>query len=273
MLRISRVRAALRHGQVPNVIGIPEAAIGSCQALRVLDLQSGTLPNENFQEDENNLDFLLHLGKLRILRLSCPVTRIGLENINSLRYLRTVKIVLAPGAEYEQMLSNLDNVVHLDVGGQRHGLPRYLSAFKRLSTLRLEECNIGSVEYIPLPDSLRELHLVNCEVSAGYQVKGSATKTSHVRVLHWSGSSLGDLDFIKRFPSLQKLEITEADQLSDFSGIIDVPDRCVIDISGVPEDIDDSLIEDLRDSGRCLVNYRPKVTWKYSIGGSDSGES
>jgi hypothetical protein len=117
---------------------------------------------------------------------------------------------------------------------------------------------------------LRELEFINCDGRKQNREVISTRPTSDVVSLRWVGALLEDLDFLRRFPRLQKLEITEASDLRDLSGILSIPDGCQVELAGVPDDVDESPIDELRDAGRCFVDYRPQLTWKYE---PDSGGS
>ena len=265
VLRVRDLKNILQSAQWRFFADIPSAAIENCKALRVLEFENAMVGHPN------DLDFIKELNGLRVLRLSCPVTSAGVERLNSLRRLRTVKISLAKQAEYEGMFSGLGNqLVHLELVGCSSRAIRSLSGFRRLSSLWLGNCSIGAIQHIPPLGSLRELEFRDCIIGASESLSRYGAEPSAVRVLRWYGGSLAELDFIGQFPHLTHLEVVDAYDVHDLSGILQAPDGCQIYISGISEEVDESPIDDLRDSGRCFVNYEPKPVWGEQF---DSGES
>jgi hypothetical protein len=171
-----------------------------------------------------DLAFIEGLNRLRVLKLSCRVTRSGLERINRLRNLRSASIVLGQNAESAKMFAGLRGLVHLQLSGLGiEGMPA-LGSFTRLASLTLRDSFVGSIGSMPLPSSLRDLDFLRCETMRDSRSR-SIEAVSQVRRMRWSGSSLYNLDFIDRFRQLESLTIQDADSLEDLEGIAFAPQR------------------------------------------------
>jgi NACHT domain len=265
-LEVLRVRGVrIRRPVSSRFLGsIPGSSIAGCKSLRALEFEY------DFLGRSSDLEFLSNLGALRVLRLSCPVTSAGVAVINSLRRLRTLKITCSNDAGSDRAFLDLPNLVHLEVANGGPWMPASLATSRRLTTLRLANCRVGSIETMPLAKSLKQLELDGCTLEGPESAAINKADRIGVRELRCSGESLTDLDFIARFPLLERLEISKANALRDLSGVLEAPDGCQIDISGVSGEVDDSPIDELRSSGRCFVNFEPTMVWHEQY---DSGES
>lgn len=260
-LRIYSGRSSSTPGMPVSIIAAD--AIKVCKQLRILEILTET------PGDPSALEFLEDLRILRVLRLSSPITGPGLDRINGLGNLRTLGVSLAKVAEDDRVFTGRSDIVNLEINSGARQTVESLVGFKRLSTLKLTNTPIDRISTMPLPDSLKKLEFVACDAS-GLGIPG-AVDFSDVQFIRWHGGFLESLDFVRKFPRLRKLEILEASDLRDVSGLFYVADGCQVEISGTPEDLDDSVIEDLRDSGRCFITYRPRAAWKYDQ--YDSGGS
>lgn len=283
VLRLHEVRHYDARLGMYDISMVPDSAIAQLPQLRVLDMThtkygSGTVSTAAVQDERlrareisgaplADLNFVSQCRGIRVLRISEPLSEAGVRALYDLPELRELDITLAQNYRYAQALPWSGSLVRLAVnGGLQLSVPD-LSGYPRLCSARLRHCNVPSIASMRLPGKLREIYLQNCDGRAVDHNARETGDTSGVTSIEIVAGVIDSLDFLIRFPALRRLVLRNVNVVWGVAGISAVPSDCEITIEGLPPEIDDDPIEELRAEHRCYINYERRLTWDSDFDG------
>jgi NACHT domain-containing protein/NACHT conflict system protein len=241
----------VRDGEGNSAI-LGEAGLRSLRSLRSLVLDLG--------EDKADVGFLENMKLLSVFGHSGWLDNNDLRHVGGLPMLRAAGLRFSLSSVGDTDFSGLASLAQLQrlaVSRARLGERSRLNQLRHLTTLRCSDSFVGAVDSAAFPNSLRSLELRNC---TGLQSSAQRHQLPAVESLIWHGPELNDLEFLQSFPSLRYLEIVDASNITDVSGVRYLPPGCRGVITGVASSVQDHAIRDLQD--RCTIRYEPRVSSK-----------
>jgi hypothetical protein len=231
----------------PSVI--PTHLLGKLPHLRTLALW---IPAT---QTASPLEFLPAAKKLRKLRLFSPVGRSEILAIQTLDSLRSLDVSLEFGTTSQPGIEMLTNLESLAITDSPRPTSERLRDLPHLKQLVLSKSNLRGMGRVPLSSTLRGLVLNDCTAHGTDYFEGHFVERLAIEGGQWE-----DLSFLRSFPKLQELQLTDMSGLTYADGIRFVPNGCRVEISGVGF-LDDSEIDVLRSERRCPVYYEPAQWW------------
>lgn len=246
----------VRDGEGNSAV-LGEASLRSLTSIRSLVLDLG--------EGKADVGFLENMKFLSVFGHSGWLDSKDLRRVAGLPMLRAAGLRFSSNTVRDtdfSALASLAQFQRLAVTRARLGERSRLNQLPHLTTLRCSDSFIGAVDSAVFPNSLRSLELLNC---TGLQSSTQRHQLPKVESLIWHGPELNDLEFLQNFPSLRYLEIVDASNITDVSGVRHLPPGCRGVITGVASSVQDYAIRDLQ--ARCTIRYEPRVSSKptYSV--------
>lgn len=283
VLRLHDIREYDSRHRTYRISIVPDAAISQLPNIRILDMthansDSSIIAEAQLSRDGKylgaisdtpmaNLSYSSQCRGIRVLRISDPLSDAGIRALRDLAELRDLDIKLERNYEYSQTLPKISSLVRLTLDGGQHFPAPNLNGYPRLRSLKLCYCSGPDIASAQLPNKLREIYLENCDDRNTDRDQRHIGHQSEVTSVEIVDSSIDNLDFLSRFPALRRLVLRNVSQIRNLTGIRAVPDGCEITVEGLPEEIDDGPIEELRAKHRCFINYERKLTWSSDFDG------
>lgn len=242
-----------RSGSTYRTVNPPAAVLRRLPMLRTLVLDVGN--------DKADLSFLDELSYLSVFRHTGWIDRDGLRRIGRLPGIRSASLTFSPEGSVRKIaltpLRSLARLQDLSLSNVVLGDGCRLGDLHGLKELRCRRSEVLAIDAAFFPGSLQHLEFRHC---FGLRPQSTRRVLENVKSLVWQGPGLSNLDFLQNFPSLEHLEIIDAEDLGDVAGVSYLPDGCRGRITGGKGSANQRIIQNIQY--RCAILYEPRESWE-----------
>ncbi|OXM68281.1 hypothetical protein CF165_14035 [Amycolatopsis vastitatis] len=207
----------------------------------------------------DSLDFVGSLTMLSRLVLERRISNQDLKMLSECANIRNLDISFEEHLKPISLTARFNRLQSLTVHSAPAVLLDAVPAMPNLTSLSIEDSNLGSDEFFSVGPEVKKLTLVRCTLENNYETLSHSSNTDRfpaVRELIWRDGHVADLRFLRDMPTLRSLEIEDNGSIQSLDGLEYLKAGCKVRIAGTRWGLDDEPVQKLRR--RCEVVYEPE---------------